>query len=127
MRLNKHIVYMIFLTAVVCLAAVLTGLPRGERRSDCAVAIVPRSGIQILSDNPVRVRQGESAGRQQQRLLVSVGKSAGQRRIRGRGAHRAEEVLPRVTHGGQQKADILLLYLHNISILLQTSLFVNDF
>ena len=61
MRLNKHIVYMIFLTAVACLAAVLTGLPRGERRSDCAVAIVPRSGIQILSDNPVRVRQGESA------------------------------------------------------------------
>jgi len=61
MRLNRHTWRMIVLTAAVVLAAALFGQRGGGGRTDCTVALVPRSGMTILSQNPVRVKRGGDA------------------------------------------------------------------
>lgn len=61
MRLNRHIWHMIALTAAVSLIAIFVGLRGRGDQTDCTVALVPRSGMTILSENPVRVKRGDDA------------------------------------------------------------------
>ena len=61
MRLNRQVRHMIVLTAIVCLIAAFAGWRGRARSSACTVALVPTRGMTILSDNPVRVKRGESA------------------------------------------------------------------
>lgn len=66
MHLNRHIRNMIILTIAVCLIAIFFELRGGEDRRTCDVALVPRDGMTILSENPVQVKRGKSAAFQVQ-------------------------------------------------------------
>lgn len=66
MRLNRHTRHMIILTAAVCLIAIFAGFRGGLNRKTYDVALVPRKGMTILSENPVQVKHGKSAAFQVQ-------------------------------------------------------------
>ena len=65
MRLNRYTWQVIVLTVVACAIAVVIGR-HGTNSSRCTVALVPRTGMTILSDNPVHVKRGGSASFQVQ-------------------------------------------------------------
>jgi len=66
MRLNRHTRHMIILTVVICLIAIFAELQSTGNPTNYTVALVPRKGMTILSENPVQVRRGKSAAFQVQ-------------------------------------------------------------
>ncbi|MBQ3575232.1 MAG: InlB B-repeat-containing protein, partial [Clostridia bacterium] len=61
MRSNRHIRRMIILTVAICLIAIFIGLRDRINRTSFDVALVPRKGMTIISENPVKVKRGKSA------------------------------------------------------------------
>lgn len=72
--MNKHILKMLILTALVFVCALIMERPFDKRDTECTVALIPAEGMTILSENPVVVEKGESAAFE---VVFSEGYSAG--------------------------------------------------